>query len=219
MLPSLWEAVAGRRELAWAVRADDGTFVSFTPDMDRCWRWKDELPTERLACVGKHLGRWSVLVAPRLVPVLHALAAARRESLGPFEHEVAAALEREGPATAPQLRAFLGAEKKPVEKALVALQRAFVLTSAGLVEQRQGWGAVAFDLVARRFSCGEAADAEAEAEAVRAVLACAGEVSAADVAGALGQRTRPCRETLERLVEEGTATRRLEDGLALYRST
>src|SRR5436190_5908308 len=72
VLPSLWEAVAGSRDVDWAVRDECGR-VSFTPEMARCWAWKDELPAHRLACVGKHLGRWAALVSPRLVPQLYAL--------------------------------------------------------------------------------------------------------------------------------------------------
>ena len=52
VIPSLWEAVSGEVELDWAIRSEDGKFVSFTPAMDKVWRWKDELPRRRLACVG-----------------------------------------------------------------------------------------------------------------------------------------------------------------------
>ena len=67
VLPSLWEAVAGRIEIEWAIREADGKFVSFTPEMEKVWRWKDELPARKLACVGLHLARTSCVVAPRLV--------------------------------------------------------------------------------------------------------------------------------------------------------
>src|SRR4051812_41611399 len=80
VLPSLWEAVAGTRGVDWAVRREDGKF-EFTPEMSRCWTWKDELPARRLACVGKHLGRWQALVAPRLVPALWTVSAERRAVL------------------------------------------------------------------------------------------------------------------------------------------
>src|SRR5204863_7574168 len=53
VLPSLWQAVSGRLELDWAVRGEDGSFVSFTPEMAKVWRWKDELPEGSLACGGK----------------------------------------------------------------------------------------------------------------------------------------------------------------------
>ncbi len=115
MLPSLWEAVSGRLELDWAVRGEDGSFVSFTPEMDRVWRWKDELPERGLACAGKHLGRWSALLAPRLLAPLYALTGRagraddfRGAELGGLELELAEAVLAEGASTAPELRALLG---------------------------------------------------------------------------------------------------------------
>ena len=216
MLPSLWEAVAGRRDVDWAVRRDDGKH-EFTPEMSRCWQWKDALPERGLACVGKHLGRWQALVAPRLVPALWTTTAERREALGAVETEVADAVRSAGASTAPQIRALLGADKKVVDKAVVALQRAFVLTNAGVVEQQQGWGAIAVDLVERKWKVRVVEDAERVLAGC--VLAPAGEVSAADVGGALGWRTKPARIVLDALVEAGGASRTVEDGLALYRST
>ena len=62
MLPSLWEAIAGTREVEWAVEREDGK-QEFTPGMSRCWAWKDELADRKLVCVGKHLGRWQELAA------------------------------------------------------------------------------------------------------------------------------------------------------------
>jgi hypothetical protein len=216
VLPSLWEAVAGTRDVEWAVEREDGK-QEFTPEMSRCWAWKDELAERKLVCVGKHLGRWQALVAPRLVPALWTAAAERREALGSLEREVAAAVSEAGPSTSPQLREALGAEKKSVDKAVVTLQRAMVVTNAQLVEQQQGWGAIAVDLVSSRYRVREVP--EAARELVRAVLASSGEVSAADVGGALGLRLKPTRTLLDELVDAGEASRRDEDGLALYRSS
>jgi hypothetical protein len=216
VLPSLWEAVAGTREVEWAVERDDGK-LEFTAEMSRCWSWKDELPARGLACVGKHLGRWQALVAPRLVPALWTAAAERREALGSLELEVAEAVRSAGPSTGPQLREHVAADKKAVDKAVVALQRALVLTNADLVQQRQGWNAIAVDLVERRWQIGPVRDADRVL--VTAVLGSSGEVSAADVAGALGRRLKPLRELLEGLVAEGAAVARVDEGLALYRSS
>src|SRR3954469_16788463 len=130
--------VAGTREVDWAVRRDDGK-LEFTPEMSRCWTWKDELPARHLACVGKHLGRWQALVAPRLVPALWTVSEERRAALGSLEREIASAVGEAGPSTGPQLRALVGADKKAVDKAVVSLQRALVVTNTALVEQQQGW--------------------------------------------------------------------------------
>lgn len=224
MLPSLWEAVSGRLELDWATRDAAGGFVSFTPEMDKCWRWKDELPAAGLACIGKHLGRWSGLVAPRLVPALYALTSRagraddfREAELAPLQLEVAEAVLARGPCTGPELRALVGAEKRQVDAAVVVLQRALVLTNSGLVQQQQGWGAIAVDVLARRWPLETLPDElDARRGLAAVVLASSGEVSAADVGGALGWRPKRARETLEELAERGDARRREVDGLALF---
>jgi hypothetical protein len=218
VLPSLWEAVAGARDVEWAVRDEQtGKYVSFTPEMERCWRWKDELPERGLACVGKHFGRWAAIVAPRLVPHAVAVAAGRREQLTPFQRDVVDAVREAGPAIGPELRRLLRAEKKEVDAAVVALQRALVLTASGLVEQEQGWGAVAVDLVERRWRLGRLPSAAtARCELARTVLRSAGELSAADLGGALGWRVRVAREVLDELAHAGEAQVRVEADVALY---
>jgi hypothetical protein len=100
---------------------------------------------------------------------------------------------------------------------VIALQRILVLTNSGLVEQRQGWGAIAVDLVARRFPLRALPDEDGARRLLAAtVLASARELSAADLGGALGWRQRRSRETLEELVERKAARRRLEGGLELW---
>ena len=215
VLPSLWEAVAGTREVEWGIERDDGK-LTFTPEMARCWQWKDELPARGLALVGKHFGRWAAVIAPRLAGAAHAAAAERRESLSTLQQDVVEAVRAHGPCTGPELRELTGADKKAIDTAVVGLQRAFVLTNARLVEQRQGWGAIAVDLVDRMWTL--PAVAEPDADLARAVLASSGEISAADLGGALGRRVRPARETLDELVERGEAARRTDGEIALYRS-
>jgi hypothetical protein len=224
VLPSLWEAVSGRLDVDWAIRDEDGRYVSFTPEMEKCWRWKDELPAKGLACVGKHLGRWSALVAPRLVPPLYALTGRRgapddfRDAeLSQLQREVAEAVLEEGPVTGPELRTLLGADKKRVDAAVIVLQRALVLTNSGLVEQKQSWGAIAVDVLARRFPLPALPDeGEARRQLAATVLASVGETSAADLGGALGWRVQRARETLEELVELGAACSRPHGGLELW---
>jgi hypothetical protein len=216
--------VSGRLDVDWAIRDEDGRYVSFTPEMEKCWRWKDELPERGLACVGKHLGRWSALVAPRLLPQLYALTGRRgapddfRDAeLSQLEREVSEAVLEEGPVTGPELRVLLGADKKRVDAAVIVLQRALVLTNSGLVEQKHGWGAIAVDVLTRRFPLTALPDgSDARRQLATTVLASSGELSAADLGGALGWRLKRSRETLDELVEAGTARRRLEGGLELW---
>jgi Winged helix DNA-binding domain len=216
VLPSVWEAVAGTRAVEWGVERPDGK-LEFTPEMARCWRWKDELPDRRLALVGKHFGRWAALVAPRLVPHVCAAAAERRNALTELQHEVAAAVREHGACTGPQLRELLGADKRVVDGSIVALQRALVLTNSQLVAQDYGWGAIAVDLVERRFPSGRLpAERDARRELARVVLAAAGELSAADLGGALGWRVRAAREALDELVEAGEANVQAEGGVTLF---
>lgn len=193
VLPSLWEAIAGTREVTWATERPEGK-LTFTAEMDLCWRWKDELPARGRALVGKHLGRWAALVAPRLISEVWTVAAERRESLTDVQLEIVDAVRANGACTMPQLRALVpGAEKKHVEQ----LQRAIVLTSSHLVAQSQGWPAIAFDLVDELWDVHEVPGAEAEL--ALAVLESSGEVSAADLGGALGWRVKRSREVLDAL--------------------
>ncbi len=223
VLPSLWEAIAGTRAVDWAVRDEHGRH-EFTPEMAKCWAWKDELPENGLACVGKHLGRWAALVAPRMVPALYALTGRsgraddfREAELTPLQLEVAEAVLAEGPATGREVRALVGAEKKAIDAAIVALQRALVLTNAGVVAQKQGWAAVAVDVLPRRWEVPTLPEEDDARRTLAAtVLASSGELSAADLGGALGWRLKRSRETLEQLVELGAAQRRELGGLFLW---
>jgi hypothetical protein len=214
VLPSLWEAVAGSLEVEWGVQRADGKF-EFTPEMARCWQWKDELPARGLALVGKHFGRWAAVIAPRLAGAAYAAAAERRESLTALQHEVVEAVRQHGPCTGSDLRELTGAEKKAIDTAVLGLQRALVLTNARLVEQRQGWGAIAVDLVERMWELQEVA--EPRLDLARAVLLSSGEISAADLGGALGWRLRPSRQALDELVDRGEARCRTDE-VALYGS-
>jgi hypothetical protein len=148
--------------------------------------------------------------------VLPALRASAGEAeLTPFQREVVDAVRAEGPSTPAELRAVVGAEKKQVDAAVVALQRALVLTNSHLVEQRQGWGAIAVDLVERKWPARELPSPDqARRELAATVLASSGELSAADLGGALGWRPKQAREVLEEL----GARVRVADGVALYSS-
>lgn len=174
--------------------------------MARCWRWKDELPAKGLALVGKHFGPRASLVAPRLVSHVVAAAADRRAGSTEFDRHVEEVVREHGPCTVAQLRSLCGAEKKHVDR----LQRALVLTNAELVVQRQGWDAIAVDLVERLWEVEPVADPDAGL--AHEVLQSAGELSAADLGGALGWRVKRAREALE---AAGAEARR-EDGLILY---
>jgi hypothetical protein len=92
-----------------------------------------------------------------------------------------------------------------------------VLTNAHLVAQTTGWGAIAVDVVARRWPVRRLPDPdEAQRTLAAIVLASSGELSAADLGGALGWRVKRSREVLDGLVQREAARTRVGDGVALY---
>ena len=227
MLPSLWEALTGRRDVDWAVREDGGRFVDFTPDFARVWHWKDELPEQRLVCAGKHLGGRASLVSLRLLPALYALTGRagrpddfRDEELSPVERDVAEALLAGDPISSADLPDLVAHERKRVRAAADRLQRRLVLTAAGREERERGWPAVVLDLLARRYRTSlrrrlpRADDALTELAAT--VLRSAGEISAADLAAVLRCPRRDAAAGLDRLVTDGHARRRDEEGFPLF---
>jgi hypothetical protein len=226
VLPSLWEAVAGPGPLDWAIRDENGSFVSFTPEFDAMWRWKDELAEAGLACVGKHFGRTVVVVAPDLVRCAYALTGRsgrpddfRDIELAPLQREIAEAVLACGGSSGRELRRLLGSDKRAVDRAVESLQRQLVLTSAGSVEQEQGWSAVKLDLLARRWqACLRRLPSvdDARSELAIRVLHTAGKVSAADLAAALGWRLELAKAVLDGLAAEGAATIRDEDGIRIW---
>jgi hypothetical protein len=200
VLPSLWEQVNGSAEANWAIREPDGTFVRWTDEMGFLWRAKDELPEHGLVCVGKHVARVAACVSPRFLPLL---VAANAEEPAEAERAVADAVRDLGPVTAPTLRDATGLTKKEVDKAVAALHRKLVLTNSHLEEPDRGWGAIAHDLLARKWRLSKrlAERDRARRELARHVLALAGELTAADLAGLFGWRRKEAAEHLDAVGE------------------
>ena len=207
VLPSLWEAVAGHSDMSWEA-----------PETWTVWGWKDELPARRLACVGLHVVRTTGLVAPRLVASVYALAG--EPELDGLEAEIAAAARSLGrPATRRELRLLVGVDKRQGDRAVNALQRKLVLTNAGLDTEGGGWGATLHDLFERRWKARlrrVPARADALAALASAVVAGAGELSAADLAAALRVRRREAAAALELLEASGAVRPVLRDDLRLW---
>jgi hypothetical protein len=101
------------------------------------------------------------------------------------------------------LRGLVGAPKRDVDRSLAALHRRLVLTSSHLVEQQTGWGAVAHDLLDRKWPLPKRLPAvdEARRELVLLVLATAGELTAADLAGVLGWRRKLAAQVLDEVAD------------------
>jgi len=227
VLPALFDEVCGRGA-DWAVRDENGKATAFTREFGRLWHWKDDLPERRLVCAGRHLARdAAALIAPRLVPTLYALTTRagapddfRELELAPLEREVAEAVLANGPISAPELRQLLATDdKKGVDKAIKLLQRGLVLTNAGVTEQQAGWPAVRQDVFARRWRARLKRlppEEKARRTLGKTVLDAAGELSEADLAGALGWKKRDAAATLEDLEARRLATAVQQDGFRLW---
>jgi hypothetical protein len=200
VLPSLWEQVNGDAARNWAIREPDGTFVGWSEEMGFLWGAKDELPAAGLVCVGKHLAKVATCVAPRLVPLL---VAANGEEPEGTDLVVAEAIRSAGPLTGPQLRESTGLVKKEVDKAVVRLHHRLVLTNSHLVEQDGPWGALAHDLVERKWPLPKRLPEREDArrELALLVLDVTGELTAADLGGVFGWRRKEAAAVLEEVGE------------------
>jgi hypothetical protein len=186
VLPSLWEQVSGTPQVEW------------NEEMEFLWGAKDELPARGLVCVGKHLARVTACVAPRLVPVLVAANGTDAD-----DEPVAEAIRELGPLTGPQLREATGLTKKDVDRAIASLHHRLVLTSSHLVEQDTAWGALAHDLLARKWKVPKRLPARdaARRELASLVLGQAGELTAADLAGVFSWRRKESAAILDEVAE------------------
>jgi len=198
VLPSLWEQINGSAEENWSIRDAEGNFVSWSEAMGFLWPAKDELPEQGLVCVGKHLARVVACISPRLLPVL---VAANREAAD--DDPVVEAIREQGPLTGPQLREATGREKKEVDRAIASLHHRLVLTSSHLVEQNGPWGALAHDLIDRKWSVPKRLPPRADArrELALIVLERAGELTAADLAGVFGWRRKEAAAILDEVAD------------------
>ncbi len=230
VLPSLWEAVSGTTDVDWSVRDDAGKFVSFSEPMQRVWGWKDELPSRRRACIGLHVVRTTGLIAPRLVAAAYARTGRRgapedfRDAeLEPLQRELAeATLELGRPTTRRELRILVGREKREVDRAINALQRTLVFTNAGRDAEDSGWASTLHDLFARRWRARLRRVPTRErglAALADAVVAAAGEVSAADLAAALRIRRKEAAGLLEEMEARGLVAGRREEGFVVWTAT
>jgi hypothetical protein len=226
VLPSLWRGIAGP-DADWAIRDETGKALEFSPEFQRLWRWKDELPERRLACAGRHFSSAALLIAPRLLGAAYALTGRsgkgddfRDAEFESLEREVAEVVLDNDPLTGPEIRRLLGTtDRKAVERAIGRLQRRLVLTNAGAAEQTQGWRAIRQDVFARRWQKSLRrlpTEDEARCDLALAVLAGTDEASVADVAAALGWRRKQAEEVLAELTARGRATQRDEGGLLLW---
>jgi hypothetical protein len=188
VLPSLWEQVSGLQVTDWD-----------TEEMNFFWWAKDELPARGLTCVGKHLARHVACLAPRLLPTLVAAYGEPPEDDDP----VVDAIRSVGPMTGPELREATGLLKKEVDRRLASLHHQLVLTSSHLVHEGSTWGTLAHDLLARKWKLPQRLPERESArrELAGIVLRHAGELTAADLGGALGWRRKEAATILDEIAD------------------
>jgi len=127
--------------------------------------------------------------------------AAQREPAD--DDPVVSAISELGPLTGPQLREATGLDKKAVDRAVASLHHRLVLTSSHLVEQDGPWGALAHDLVDRKWRVPKRVPGRdaARRELASLVLDRAGELTAADLAGVFAWRRKEAAAILDEIAD------------------
>jgi hypothetical protein len=117
------------------------------------------------------------------------------------EDPVVDAIRRIGPMTGPELRHATGLTKKEVDRSIASLHHGLVITNSHLVHEGSTWGTLAHDLLARKWKVPKRVPAREDArrELATIVLKHAGELTAADLAGALGWRRKEAAAVLDEI--------------------
>jgi hypothetical protein len=188
--PSLWEAVAGPDEVPFA--------GGMGPAEEQVWGWKDELPRIGAAWYGKFVHKRASLLSPALLAALYAGAGEPTDhedaELPDDGHRIAEALLT-GPLTTAALREVVG-DRGRYDRAMSALQRQLLVTSAGTRVHRAGWPATVIDLTCRPFDVGGRRDhGYAAARFVDTMI----EATPAELARAFGWPVAAARERLAAL--------------------
>jgi hypothetical protein len=215
-LPSLWTAAFATTELKVFTIGDAGKRV-LSGELEFVWTLMHQLATERAACLGRHVCGRLALIAPDLISSLYAETGREgteddfRGFLSPVELELAEALLEHGPRTGPQLRSILGrGNARATKSAFASLERQLVITHVGQQEQRSGWDAAIYDLLARRFAReleSLPSVSSARAAVARRILHSAGQLPAPELAKVLGLRRREAEEVLDGLMTQAPAHR------------
>jgi hypothetical protein len=150
--PTLWEAVAGPDDIPFA--------TGMGPAEERVWVWKDELPRIGAAWYGKFIHKRASLLSPSLLAALYPGAGTPTDhaalDLPDHAHRIADALLA-GPLPTAALREVVG-DRNRYDRAMSALQRHLLVTSAGVHAYRTGWPTTVIDLTCRLFDVGGGPD-------------------------------------------------------------
>jgi len=150
--PSLWEAVAGPDDVPFATGMGQAE--------ELVWGWKDDLPRIGAAWYGKFIHKRASLLSPALLAALYSGAGEPTDhaalELPQHAHLIAEALLT-GPLPTAALREIVG-DRSGYDRAMSALQRHLLVTSAGVHPRRAGWPATIIDLTCRLFDVGGGPD-------------------------------------------------------------
>ena len=207
-LPSLYEAASEQpvplSEVTWG------------PDAQRVWGWKDELPRKGLAWSGRLLrGARASFLAPDLLADCYPRAGEpddfRQAPLGEEARRVAETLLASGPLPAAVLRQAVGLQGRRggvrFSAAVVQLGRALVCTSFGTEQVGSGWPSVVLELTARAFDLG-GRDPDQAARRLRVARRCLDTMLVAsdrELASIFGWSPAAARAALDGLVDRGEA--------------
>ncbi len=151
-LPTLWEAATDRPVM-------DGQ-GEWAPEMERVWRWKDELPRRGLAWYGEFVRGRKSFLSTALLADLYPRSGRPEDfeeaTFSPDAYRIARILLLDGPQSTAVLREALdvegsrGAER--FGKAVGELARVHVVTNFGTKDEGGGWPSAVLELTARAFS-------------------------------------------------------------------
>ena len=207
-LPSLWAAAS---DLPFGLSAED-----WSPEIQRVWGWKDELPLQRLAWYGRFIRGRPSFLSPAVLTDLYARSGQPEDfeevPLRDDARRVASVLLRSGPLPSAILRQAVNLQGKAgsarFSAALTELGRALVVTYFGTEQEGSGWPSAVLELTVRVFDIPPRRDIEEGARrAATRFLQTMVSARPIDLALAFGWTTAEARAVLSDLASGGTVVR------------
>ncbi|MFB8765414.1 AlkZ-related protein [Nocardiopsis alba] len=125
-------------------------------DFEAMWSWKDSLPAQGKAWLGRFLGSRQTLLSPDLLADLYEYPGepddfTHCENLSPSARNLAEMLLVEGAMTTRSARSALGMKGRDFDRLVAELGRSLLITGYGIDESGPGWPASVIELTARVF--------------------------------------------------------------------
>ncbi len=205
VLPTLYEACSDRPLV-------DPVTGNWSPEADRVWRWKDELPLRGLAWYGHFVRGRPSFLSPELLADLYPHAGRpddfEEAGLSPTAYRIARIVYRSGPQSTGALREALDVDGRRASdaffKAVSELGRALVTTHHGVEDEGAGWATPMLELTARAFAIPRRRDPErARLRAGRAFVDTMLVARPYELGNGFGWGATDARAVLERLTAAG----------------